>query len=449
MRLRDALTGLLVAMAVVATPASMALVPNVTAAPRGQGEDDDHAESCGQRDGEEYCSGEAIVHLRNGVTSSELLAAMQEEDDITATILDEIVGQNILLLQVTTEDNEGEILSLIEDLESNDQRMVTWAELNYVGNSPQGNPSRFFPRSLADPQAASDGNSWGKKDVGAAKAARCSTGENVVVAVIDTGADTTHEALQGHIIDTWNAFTQQSGPVADVGDGIDNDADGAIDETAGHATHVSGIVLQVAPNARILPIKALDSDGNGNAFVVARAIFHATDAGADVINLSLGTTARSRIIEDAVQYAQAHGVIVVAAAGNSGADGRAEYPAALDQVIAVGATDSKGKPAASTRNAQAGFNTTASRIDISAPGMEIKSAFPRGVQSVNSGYATWSGTSMASPWVAGAVALLLEEQQGLSANQVLALLQDSANPIKKGNGLGAGRLNAAKALGCR
>ncbi len=456
MRLRDALTGLLVAMAVVATPASMLLVPDAVASTRDHGEDDDdEAESCDRRGGDNFCSGEAIVHLRDGVTPSALLSAMIDEGFETATVLDEIAGEGILLLQVTMNDDEEEMLEELLDLEDDNGRLVTWAELNYVGDSPQGNPSRFFPRSLADPQAAEDGDSWGRKDVGAARAARCSTGQGIVVAVIDTGLDTAHPAFANHVEGAWNAFLQLEGHVADVGDGVNDDGDTdekgqpLIDESAGHGTHISGIVLQVAPGARIMPIKALDSDGNGNAFVVAQAIFHAVDAGADVVNLSLGTTSRSAVIEDAVRHAREAGVIIVAAAGNSGAQGEAEYPAALKQVIAVGATDAKGKPASSSRKARAGFNTTASGIDISAPGMEIKSAFPRGVQSVNSDYATWSGTSMASPWVAGAVALLLEEQQGLSANQVLALLQDSANPIKKGNGLGAGRLNAAKALGCR
>lgn len=450
MNVQRGMLGILVALTVLAAPTVSWLSSDVAAAHRSRdGEEDDYAESCDSRKGEEFCSGQVIVRLKSGVMIEGFLAALLEEDDIAATVLDSILLQSIYLLDVTTEDNEEDIIQMIEELEDDEgASLVSWAELNYVGNSPAGNPSRFFPRSLADPQPAQDGNSWGKQDVKASAAAQCKTGNGVTVAVIDTGADVSHAMLSSHIAGAWNAFSQQPGQVMDVGDGIDNDGDGATDETAGHGTHVSGIVLQVAPNATVMPIKALDSDGNGNAFIVARAIFHAVDAEANVINLSLGTTEPSKALKNSVDYAQQHGVIVVAAAGNSGAGGAAEYPAKLAGVISVGATNAKGKPAASTRRAPVGFNTTNSDIDISAPGMEIKSAFPNGVQDVNTGFASWSGTSMAAPWVSGAIALLVEQHAGITADQAIATIGQTANPIKKVRGMGAGRLDAAAAIGC-
>ena len=203
-------------------------------------------------------------------------------------------------------------------------------------------------------------------------------------------------------------------------------------------------LLQAAPGAAILPIKALDSDGDGQAFYLARAIHHAREAGVDVINLSLGSTGNSRAVSEAVRQAIQAGIVVVSAAGNTGKAGAAEYPAALPGVVAVGATDELDQPASASRDERYGFTTVASDIDLAAPGMNIASAFPIGAQGVQTGYATWSGTSMAAPWVSASVALVMQAHPEWSATRVVDELRGGASPIEgPTRRFGSGRVDAA------
>ncbi|MEM9136894.1 MAG: S8 family serine peptidase, partial [Cyanobacteria bacterium P01_F01_bin.42] len=177
-----------------------------------------------------------------------------------------------------------------------------------------------------------------------------------------------------------------------------------------HGTHVAGIIGAVGDNGvgiagvadgfnvELMALKALDGAGSGSAQSIANAIFYAVDNGADVINLSLGTPSRSSSIANALSYADANEVLVVAAAGNSGQDSDVApvYPAAygFDNVISVAATNQS--------NSLASFsNYGATSVDLGAPGVNIASTVP------DDGYAYLSGTSMAAPLVAGAAAALL------------------------------------------
>ncbi|MGI9253332.1 MAG: S8 family serine peptidase [Thermomicrobiales bacterium] len=413
--------------------------------------DGDHADSCSVDDsGVEYCSGELIVSLIPGSSIAAVQAAIAEEDDVTVELKNTIEGANLFLLGFSVPNgdavSERDLIKHLLDVEINDVRPVRWVELNYVGNAPQGNPSRFFPRDTGKPQAAANGASWGKAKTGATQAATCADGRGEIVAVIDTGIDRTHPAFAGRLLTGWNAF-DGSATVDDVGNGLNDDGDfeygtttELIDEAVGHGTHVSGIVLQAAPRATILPIKALDSDGSGQAFYLARAIAYASARHANVINLSLGSTGNSRAVAEAVQRAQQLGILVVAAAGNDGAAGKPEYPAALSGVIAIGATDRNDRPA--------NFNSTASGIDFVAPGVDIASAFPLGGQGVNSRYAVWSGSSMATPWVSGAAADLGSRNSTWSASRIVSRLTATTTPIR-GGGVGSGRVNIAAAAACR
>jgi serine protease len=220
---------------------------------------------------------------------------------------------------------------------------------------------------------------------------------NQVVAVIDTGVQQSHPDLSGRVR-TGAVF----GPTGS-----------ATTDPNGHGTHVAGIVAAgvgngvgttgAAANVEILPVKVLDADGSGYSSDVADGIAWAADNGATVINLSLGGSHPSSLQRTAIQYARSNGIVVVAAAGNGGAGGPTNYPAAFEEVIAVAATTSN--------NIRADFSTTGSYVDLAAPGSQILSTYPA------STYKTLSGTSMATPYVAAAAALVLSAHPEYSTPQ--------------------------------
>jgi subtilisin family serine protease len=174
---------------------------------------------------------------------------------------------------------------------------------------------------------------------------------------------------------------------------------------------------------------ALDSDGMGDAFLVAQAILFAVENGANVINLSLGTTGESDLLEEVVEEAAQSGVLVVAAAGNLGTS-QEVYPAANECALAVTSVG----PA----DVRSDFASYGSWVDLAAPGESIYSAFPV------DGYAWWSGTSMAAPFVAGQAALLLGYDASLNVFDVADLIGGTAQSLDSANRRGAGLLGAGK-----
>jgi subtilisin family serine protease len=202
---------------------------------------------------------------------------------------------------------------------------------------------------------------------------------------------------------------------------------------------VAGIIAQVAPGAGIMPVKVLDSDGVGDAFYVAAGVYQAIGSGADVINLSLGSTRDSRVLAEAVAAANEAGIVVVAAAGNADREAPPEYPATDERAFGIAATDAQ--------DAKSEFSNYHPDLLLSAPGTDIISAFPGGR------YVRWSGTSMATPWVAGTAALLLAGDPDLTVAEIGDRLGASADPIPDRDSrydgrLGAGRLNAGAAVDC-
>lgn len=393
-------------------------------------EDDDNPATDG------FCDDQAIVRLSAGVNVGAINSAYDTET------IDTIAGQRLFLLQLP----DNSIETSFADLLMADDR-VTWAEPNYVDQAPEGSPRRFYPSSGSTPIPGSLDQSYAPTLIGAEAAAACVDGSGVTVAVIDSGIDADHPAFAATTIrNPWNAFSGEAGHIAaeDAGNGEDDDGDGSIDEMTGHGTHVAGIVAQIAPNAAIMPIKALDSDGVGQAFYLARAMYRALDQNADVINLSLGSTQDTRIVRDAATDATSAGVFLAAAAGNSGGSDFPEYPATLDSVFGVAATDSQDN--------RTEFTSLHSSLDLSAPGLGVVSAFPADqppLSPLGSNYALWSGTSMSTPWVAGAAALLLERNPGWTPTRIGERLQASAAPIAGAPaGMGSGRLDVAAAVGC-
>jgi subtilisin len=272
------------------------------------------------------------------------------------------------------------------------------------------------------------GNNWGADLIKAPEAwTKGYTGQGVVVAVLDTGVDYNHSDLKDNI---WTNSQEIAG------NGLDDDGDGYIDDIHGwnfvnnnsdvmdrngHGTHVAGIiagenngfgVTGIAYNAKIMPIKVLNDDGSGSYTSIANGIYYAVAHGANVINLSLGGAYPNSTIEQAIEYASSKNVTVVMAAGNDGKSSPG-YPARYADRwgIAVGAVD-KNKNMADFSN-RAGQNPLAY---VTAPGVKVYSTIP------GNQYASYSGTSMAAPYVAGVVALMLSANHNLTAPQIRQIL---------------------------
>lgn len=249
--------------------------------------------------------------------------------------------------------------------------------------------------------------------------------QGVVVAVIDTGLDVNHPDFAGRVVSPYNVLTGTS----DVTD------------TEGHGTHVAGIIAGawgnkaggVDPNAKIMPIKAAGKNGGFKASDVATGIRYAVDHGAKVINLSLGGPIKMPYVQEAINYAESKGVVVVAAMGNNGKE-KATYPAEFTDVEAV--ASSKG-------DKRSKFSNYGDRTDVSAPGENILSTLPGGQ------YGTKSGTSMASPYVAGEAALVVAEHPDWTPAQVRQQLNRGVNTMSDAGwtrDFGYGEANLFKAV---
>ncbi len=230
------------------------------------------------------------------------------------------------------------------------------------------------------------GNQYGLLAIQAPQGWALSTGSpSVIIAFVDTGIDIHHEDLGEKIVPGYDFVNDDNDPQDDNG----------------HGTHVAGIAAALSNNhigiagvswgARIMPVKALDAYGNGSFADVAAGIAWAADNGAQVINLSLGGTSPSSVLEDAVNYAYGKGVILVAASGNMGSNA-VLYPAAYPHVIAVAATDGSNK--------KAYFSNFGPEIDVAAPGVSIYSTV------IGNAFGYMSGTSMSTAYVSGLAAIL-------------------------------------------
>ncbi|HLD79059.1 MAG: hypothetical protein A2822_04440 [Candidatus Staskawiczbacteria bacterium RIFCSPHIGHO2_01_FULL_41_41] len=238
------------------------------------------------------------------------------------------------------------------------------------------------------------------------------TGAGVTVCVVDTGIDKDHPDLQGNIVGGRN-FVAKGATVDST----------KWDDDNGHGSHVAGTiaavdntigVVGVAPSASLLAAKVLNRQGSGYLSDVIAGIDYCVQSGAKVVSMSLGTSSDIQSMHDAVDAAYASGVLLVAAAGND-YGGAVSYPAAYDSVVAVSATDSADNLAS--------FSNVGPQVELAAPGVSILSTYKGG------GYATLSGTSMATPHVSGVAALAWEANPLLTNAEVRALLQSTADDL--------------------
>ena len=353
---------------------------------------------------------------------------------------------------------------------------VEYAEPNYLyeASATQPNDPRFSEEwGLLNPFASLAAGST-PADIGATRAWDITTGsDNMVVAIIDTGVDISHEDLAANI---W------TNPNEIAGNGNDDDGDDFVDDVHGwnfhdnkadvfvdanedlHATHVAGTIGAVGNNhigvtgvawhVKLMPLKFLGgSKGTGSTADAVRAInyvLYQKNRGVNVrvINASWGGPGASQALHDKIQEAGDNGIVWVSSAGNDGNDNdgaKADYPAAfaanLSNVISVAAIDISDNLADFSNYGHAG--TT-----IAAPGQSILSTVPHTAAAPNGGYSTLTGTSMASPHVAGVVALLLAREPQLTPAQVKQRLIATAEPTDAlaSKIAASGRVNAYNVL---
>ena len=252
-------------------------------------------------------------------------------------------------------------------------------------------------------------NSWGVNHIEADVVHSYNKGTGIRVCVVDTGIDYTHPDLNDNYVTGWDFVNGDAFPFDDNG----------------HGTHVSGTiaaelngegVVGVAPEADLIVAKVLNSAGSGSYSNVIAGINWCASNSAKVISMSLGGSSGSDALKTAVDTAYGKDILVVAAAGNSGnkagKNDSVGYPAKYDSVIAVAATDANNK--------RASWSSTGPKVEISAPGVSIKSTLLGG------GYTTMSGTSMATPHVSGVAALMWKDDGSLSSAQVRNILDSTA-----------------------
>jgi thermitase len=288
----------------------------------------------------------------------------------------------------------------------------------------------FVAEALGSPDDPWFVNQWGMVKIQAPQAWEVTTGSPTInIAILDTGVDQDHPDLAGKLIGNIN---------------FSNSA--TVDDVYGHGTHVAGIAAAMTDNAigvaglgyaaTIMNVKVLSDVGAGAYSWIASGIIWATDNGADVINMSLGGPSDSSALEDAINYAWSKGVVVVAAAGNNG-DSTPMYPAYYTNCMAVAATDSLDR--------LAGWSNYGDWVDVAAPGVSIISTINNG------GYGIMSGTSMASPHVAGLAALVFtvvtdSNSNGRLNDEVRAHIEANCDDIGV-SGIGLGRIDAYEAVG--
>lgn len=292
----------------------------------------------------------------------------------------------------------------------------------------KNNPNVAYVEEDSKVQALGQTTPWGITEINADDVqASGNTGSGVKVAVLDTGISSSHEDLN----------------VAGGASFVSGEPDPFTDGNS-HGTHVAGTiagvnnnlgVLGVAPNVSLYAVKVLDSNGSGSYSGIAQGVEWAIDNNIDVVNMSLGGSRGSTTLEQAMTNAYNSGVLLVAAAGNEGSKGKKNtigYPAKYDTVLAVGAVDQD-------RN-RASFSSVGDELEVMAPGVSIYSSVP------GNSYDYYNGTSMASPHVAGAAALILSSNNSLSNVDVRSILNDTATPLGTAFYYGNGFINVQEAV---
>lgn len=367
---------------------------------------------------DEKVPGQILVKFKQAIPES---TTELKVDGYSAKIKSRLDRINTLILSVP-EAQQDAIISAFSRLPT-----VEFAEPDYIAHafSTTNDPSLSQQWGMFKIQAA---NSSGTS------AWDTTTGNSTVkIAILDTGIDQDHVDLSAKVVANQN-FTDSPTP----------------EDFYGHGTHVAGIaaaitnnstgVAGVGYNSSLMNVKVLNDSGSGAYSWIASGITWATDNGAKVINMSLGGSSGSATLQNAINYAVSNGVVVVAAAGNSGSSARS-YPAYYSNVIATAATD--------TNDNKASWSNYGSWVDVAAPGVDNYSTMPNHANTIGpTNYGSLSGTSMATPHVAGLAGLVWATGICSTNSCVRSQIENNADNIS-GTGFywTYGRINAYKAVG--
>lgn len=324
-------------------------------------------------------------------------------------------------------------------------KYTEYIEPDYIYSIPEATQASGFTPSPSLPnvgQAPNDplySRQWNLHNINIEAGWAETKGSGITVAVIDTGISQVPDLNETKIVAGYDFV---------------GDRDTAADDN-GHGTHVAGTIAQstnngigvagIAHEASLMPLKVLSASGGGTVADIAEAIRFAADHDATVINMSLGGGGESSAMREAIAYAHKKGVVVIAAAGNSGRNA-ADYPARYPYVIGVGALGAAGE--------KTPYSNFGAGVDISAPGGDTSTGEAGGIlqntinpQTGESIFAAFQGTSMAAPHVAG-VAVLIEATGVKTPDEVEAVLAKSARQVQDDplNHFGAGKLDAAAAV---
>lgn len=373
-------------------------------------------------------------------------------------------GSKIYRVEGVSDESSARILKRLNQLKS-----VAYAEPNYIVEANRAPNDPYYSSLWGLHNTGQSGGTLGA-DIGMESVWNNITGSDVVVAIIDTGIDYTHPDLAANM---WHNAGETPG------NNIDDDNNGYVDDYYGynfwyydgdpaddhfHGTHVAGTIGAVGDNgigiaginwnAKLMAVKFLNYNGSGYLSDAIMAIEYAVNNGAKVLNNSWGFMSGQQIpsnpllepvqsLRDAIEYADQHGVIFVAAAGNDGvnSDTSANYPSSYSvaNILSIASTD---------RNDDRSYfsNWGAISVDLGAPGSEILSTYPTWY--VDPPYATISGTSMATPHVAGAAALVWQDNPSLTHRQVIDRIKQGVTPISALSGITVtgGRLNVWQSI---
>jgi len=412
------------------------------------------------QEGQEAGSVEVLVKFKSGVSSQTIEA-------LEARINDRIVDrfENAPGWTAIDDMDDASPADVVAQYRAFPE--VEYAEENYAIELPDAVDSSLEPVRPHDPQfeeqwaLANSGQRGGKEgaDISAMLAWATTTGsDDLVVAVLDTGVDYTHEDLLANMwLRPANMTPYQDAELGTIDDvrgfnAVDNVSDPMDDN--GHGTHCAGIIGAVGENdlgiagvnwkVKIMPLKFLNAGGSGNVKDAIEAINYAIarkKAGVNVriISASWGSTQKSRALEDVIRKAYESDILFVAAAGNSSVnnDRQPHYPSSYNvpNVVSVAALDRNDQLASFS-------NWGAKSVAVGAPGVDILSTW------LQNGYEEKSGTSMATPVVSGVAALIVAEHPRMSVDDLRKKLLASTDPIValKGKTVTGGRINAAKAL---
>ncbi|MFH2037207.1 MAG: S8 family serine peptidase [Candidatus Zixiibacteriota bacterium] len=352
-------------------------------------------------------------------------------DDINGTVIDSIEGQNIYLVSSVRSFNADSMASSVCQNQG-----VLFAQPNYLADIPEGNQiSQSFPddRRPSLVYNISPPDYFGQDNIltiNSDDANLISTGEGVLIGIIDNGIAFEHPLFQGFIANNGYDFN-------------DNDTDPSEEPgiAFGHGTFVAGLIKRVAPDCQIVPLRAFNGDGLGTVFSIAQAIYWAIDNDLNILNMSFSLNTTEFLIAEATRIASQNNIIMVASCGNDGLE-IMTYPAAYNNVIAVTSIDKQ--------ELLADFSNYGKYLDVCAPGVDIYSSLAGEYE-----WGTWSGTSFSTPMVSAACALVssIIEDNGSIASRVKGIIRSSARTellwgtvIPRDNEYGFGCLDAREAV---